>query len=92
MKTLVAATVTKVLAAKDERRFMRIMSDSTTITRMATDQAVLDSPSGGFGITAYESVIVDLPAGKEIFAISSVTPNISIAPISIAQPGEAIQA
>ncbi len=93
MIALVANTVTKLVAGSKERRFFRMMSDSTTVTRLSLDQGLLEAPgTGGFGLTAYESLIIDLSPGKEIFAVSTGTPNISFAKISHAIPGEAIQA
>lgn len=91
MITLAANTVTKLLKKSDKIRYFRIMSDSTTVTRIATDQVVLEDSIGGFGITAYESVIVEVKEDEELFAKSTGTPNISIARISHAQPGEAIK-
>jgi hypothetical protein len=78
MITLVANTVTKLLKSEKVPRMIRISSDSTTVTCIDTDQGALEAPgTGGYGITAYESVLVELPAGKELFAVSAGTPNIS---------------
>lgn len=91
MITLVANTVKKLLAKKAEGRFFRVMSDSTTVTRIAVDQVVLEDATGGFGITAYESVIVEVRNNEELFAVSTGTPNISIAEVTRAIPGEVIR-
>jgi hypothetical protein len=79
MITLVANTVKKLLKSSNVPRMIRISSDSTTVTRIDTDQGALEAPGiGGYGITAYESVLVELPEGKELFAVSTGTPNISL--------------
>lgn len=91
MITLVAATITKVVQEEPRNRIIQIYSDSTTITRLARERDVLEQITGGVGLTAYESILIRLPAGQEVFAINAGTPNISVVEINmIGQFGEVI--
>lgn len=91
MITLVAATITKIVQELDRNRIIRIYSDSTTITTLARERDVLQTTKGGVGLTAYESILINLKAGQEIFANSAGTPNISIVEINMTgQFGEVI--
>ncbi len=88
MITLVAATITKIVQELDRTRIILIYSDSTTITRLARERDVLEQSTGGVGLTAYESILIKLNAGMEIFAISAGTPNISV--VEVNASGEAL--
>ncbi len=85
MITLVASTITKLLKSENRPRLMLLMSDSTTITRLGYSQESIEMSTQGFAFTAYESVIIELPAGKELFAVSAGTPNLSLAEIVTAE-------
>jgi len=82
MITLVAATITLIVQEQSLNRYIRIYSDSTTITRIAREHDVLEQTTGGIGLTVYESILIRLSAGQEIFGISAGTPSISAVEIS----------
>jgi hypothetical protein len=88
MITLTAATITKIVQELPRDRLVRIYSDSTTITRLARERDVLEQTGGGVQLTAYESIVFNLKAGQEIFAIHAATPHISV--VEINANGEAI--
>lgn len=78
MYTLVASTITQIVQKDDSRgRLFRIASDSTTMTRVASTNEALEM-NGGQILTAYESILVYVPPGGELHAISTATPNISV--------------
>lgn len=79
MITLVASTVTKLISPVNYERYIRITSDSTTLTRIAYDSNKLDVASGGFSFTVADNIVVHLPVNSSIYAISSGTPNLGIA-------------
>lgn len=85
MIPLAASTKTKLLKAENRTRLIRIFSDSTTATRLSMHPDRLDG-DGGHLLTIYESVVIELPANQELFAISSGTPNISWAEVSGQHP------
>lgn len=82
MITLVAATITKIVQELPRDRIIRISSDSTTITRIARERDVLEQTTGGYGLTAYESLVVSLKSGQEVFAVHAATPNISVVEVN----------
>lgn len=86
MITLVAATITKIVQEQPRNRIIRIYSSN--IARLARERDVLEQTTGGIEISFYESILINLSAGQEIFAISAVTPNISI--IEVNAQGEAL--
>ena len=86
MITLVAATITKIVQEEPRNRYIRIYSNSTTITRIARESDVLEQTTGGVGLTVYESILIRLLAGQEVFAISAGTPSISV--VEISMPGQ----
>jgi hypothetical protein len=83
MITLVANTATLIVKKANHQRYIRISSDSTTVTRLALTDNALQMASGGYGFTAYQDVIVELEAGQEIWAKTAGTPNISAAEVTL---------
>ena len=80
MITLVASTITKLIKADNTRlRYYRISSDSTTATRLGATNASLAQTTGGFTIFKGVDVTIVLKIGEELFAVSTGTPNLSIA-------------
>jgi hypothetical protein len=77
MFTLVANTVTQIVQKESRARLFRIASDSTTMTRIGTSDEQLQGSQGGQILTAYESILVLVPPGGELYAVSTATPNIS---------------
>lgn len=78
MFTLVANTVQQIVQSANNPRKFRISSDSTTMARIASTKEVLEEAGqGGQILTAYESILVYVPPGGELYAISIGTPNIS---------------
>lgn len=83
MITLVASTITQLLKPEQRPRLIRLYSDSTTVTRIARTTNDLEGSVSGHMLTAYESILVVLPPGEELLAVSSGTPNISIAEVGL---------
>jgi hypothetical protein len=83
MITLVASTITKLLKAEKRPRLIRLSSDSTTVTRIGKNNNILEGSASGHGLTAYESILIELPPDEELFAVSSGTPNISWAEVGL---------
>lgn len=81
MIPLVANTVAQLIKPEKRNRYLKISSDSTTLTRIGKTEVSIETGNGGFGITAYESVVVLLPFDEALFAVSTGTPNISIAEV-----------
>ncbi len=81
MITLSANTTTKIVTKENRERILNIISDSTTVTRLSMNKRILDEVAGtGFGITSSNGALyILLPAGQEIYAISTGTPDISVA-------------
>lgn len=77
MISLSASTVKLIVAPAEFERYLKIVSDSTTVTRLGTTPTAIEM-SMGFGITAYDQTIIKLPANKGIYAVSTGTPNISV--------------
>ncbi len=77
MITLVANTATLIVKKAKVPRYIRISSDSTTVTRLAYTDNALEMASGGYGFTAYQDVVVKVDAGQEVWAKTTGTPNIS---------------
>lgn len=82
MITLVANTITSVLGAINKPRYVQVTSDSTTITRIGATEAVLDSSTGGIGLTAYFPVNIYVPPMQKLYVVSTGTPNISVIEVS----------
>lgn len=83
MITLVASTITKLLKSESRPRLIRLFSDSTTVTRIGKNNSILEGDASGQMLTAYESILIELPPDEELFAVSSGTPNISWAEVGI---------
>ncbi len=81
MITLVANAITQLLKPEKRPRLIRIFSDSTTATRIGTNYNDLEGSLSGHMLTAYESILLELPPGKELLAVSTGTPNISWAEV-----------
>jgi hypothetical protein len=77
MITLVANTTTQLLKPGNHPRLIRLFSDSSTMTRIAKTTNDLEGSVSGHMLTAYESILVELPPGEELLAVSTGTPNIS---------------
>ncbi|CAG0950653.1 MAG: hypothetical protein OIN86_13610 [Candidatus Methanoperedens sp.] len=82
MITLVASTVTLLVKQEKRNRYIKLNSDSTTVTRVGKTPSSVEMANMGFGFTAYDDIVVYLRAGDEIHGVSSGTPNISIAEVS----------
>ena len=83
MITLVASTITQLLKPAKHPRMIRIFSDSTTLTRIGKTYNDLEGSVSGHMLTAYESILVELPPGEELLAVSTGTPNISWAEVGL---------
>jgi hypothetical protein len=81
MITLVANTITQLLKPEKKPRLIRLFSDSTTLSRIAKTTDALEGAKSGTMLTAYESILVELPPGEELLAVSTGTPNISWAEV-----------
>lgn len=79
MITLVADIITKLLKAESRLRYIKVSSDSTTITRLGYTESNIEMSNGGFAFTVYENVVIVLKPNVELFAVSTGTPNLSIA-------------
>lgn len=78
MITLVASSITQLIKPNNQRpRLIRIFSDSTTMTRIAKTTNDLEGAVSGHMLTSNESILVELPPGEELLAVSTGTPNIS---------------
>lgn len=77
MITLVANTVAKIVSAKPRNRYLLVMSDSATATRIAKDEATIDSDTGGIAFFSTYPIVVLLEANKNMFVKSAGTPSIS---------------
>lgn len=77
MLTLAASTITQLLKPEKRPRLIRLFSDSTTVTRIGKSRDDLEGSVSGHMLTAYESILVELPPGEELLAVSTGTPNIS---------------
>jgi hypothetical protein len=83
MITLVANTITQLLKPEKKPRLIRLFSDSSTMTRIAKTTNDLEGSVSGHMLTAYESILVELPPGEELLAVSTGTPNISWAEVGL---------
>ncbi len=81
MITLVANTITLLVKKQTRNRYIKINSDSTTFTRIGKTPTSIEMAGHGFGFTAYDEIVVYLPAGEEIHGVSTGTPNISFAEV-----------
>lgn len=77
MIALVANTVTLLVKQEKRNRHIKLNSDSTTLTRIGKTPTSIEMANNGFGFTAYDEILVYLPAGDELHGVSTATPNIS---------------
>lgn len=82
MITLVASTVTTIISQENRDRVIRLFSDSTTLARISQNPDNLEVSTGGHILTAYQSLLIELPAGQDLLAVSAGTPNLSWCEVS----------
>ncbi|MDD5614884.1 MAG: hypothetical protein PHH85_01630 [Candidatus Methanoperedens sp.] len=82
MKALAANTATLIISKVNVDRIVTITSDQTTACRLSLSKVDLQTDQTfGFSFSSVSPLNIFLPAGQELFAISTGTPNISWAPI-----------
>lgn len=76
--TLVANTSAYIWPKKNRPSWVRISSDSATMTRICKTEEDTQLPGAGEILIAYQDKKYYIPEGVDLFAISTGTPNISI--------------
>ncbi len=81
MITLTADTRAILVPKQKTDKYYRLTSDSATMTRIGYSEESIEMSYMGFCFTMGDNIIVYLPAGKEIHAISAGTPHIGVAEV-----------